>query len=162
MNVNTNTKSSSSSNGFTIIEVALVLAIAGLIFLVVFLALPALQNSQKDTERKQVIGSLVSGLTNYESDNPAYGGALWSYESHLPNYAKLPTGYTITFGPAHFTLPPTLPTTTNIVAATYSTCGSNTTSSTTVSGLFVITRQQNEAAFAIRLSNGSYYCKDVQ
>ena len=33
------------AKGFTIIEVALVLAIAGLIFLVVFLALPALQRS---------------------------------------------------------------------------------------------------------------------
>ncbi|MCL2869540.1 prepilin-type N-terminal cleavage/methylation domain-containing protein, partial [Candidatus Saccharibacteria bacterium] len=32
--------------GFTIIEVVLVLAIAGLIFLMVFIALPALQRSQ--------------------------------------------------------------------------------------------------------------------
>ena len=38
--------------GFTIIEVVLVLAIAGLIFLMVFLALPALQRSQRDTQRK--------------------------------------------------------------------------------------------------------------
>ena len=38
--------------GFTIIEVVLVLAIAGLIFLMVFIALPALQRSQRDTERR--------------------------------------------------------------------------------------------------------------
>jgi prepilin-type N-terminal cleavage/methylation domain-containing protein len=37
------------AHGFTIIEVVLVLAIAGLIFLIVFLALPALQRSQRDT-----------------------------------------------------------------------------------------------------------------
>lgn len=42
-------------NGFTIIEVVLVLAVAGLIFLMVFLALPALQRSQRDTQRKSEI-----------------------------------------------------------------------------------------------------------
>ena len=64
-----------SQHGFTIIEVALVLAIAGLIFLVVFLALPALQNSQKDTARKQDVGRVVSALQQYEADN---GGSLSS------------------------------------------------------------------------------------
>ncbi len=38
--------------GFTIIEVVLVLAIAGLIFLMVFIALPALQRAQRDSQRK--------------------------------------------------------------------------------------------------------------
>ena len=38
--------------GFTIIEVVLVLAIAALIFLMIFIALPALQRSQRDTARK--------------------------------------------------------------------------------------------------------------
>ena len=56
-------------NGFTIIEVALVLAIAGLIFLVVFLALPALQNSQKDTARREDVGRVISALQSYETDN---------------------------------------------------------------------------------------------
>ena len=57
------------AKGFTIIEVALVLAIAGLIFLVVFLALPALQKSQRDTARRQDAGRIVSGLQNCMSDN---------------------------------------------------------------------------------------------
>lgn len=39
--------------GFIIIEVVLVLTIAGLVFLMVFLALLALQRSQRDTLRKQ-------------------------------------------------------------------------------------------------------------
>ena len=34
--------------GFTIIEVVLVLAIAGLIFLAIFITLPALQRAQRD------------------------------------------------------------------------------------------------------------------
>lgn len=56
-------------DGFTIIEVALVLAIAGLIFLVVFIAWPALQNSQQDTARRQDVGRVVSALEQYNVDN---------------------------------------------------------------------------------------------
>ena len=41
-----------NKKGFTIIEVVLVLAIAGLIFLMVFLALPALQRSQRNQQYK--------------------------------------------------------------------------------------------------------------
>ena len=46
--------------GFTIIEVVLVLAIAGLIFLMVFIALPALQSSQRDTARNLEAGLLAN------------------------------------------------------------------------------------------------------
>ena len=42
-----------NKKGFTIIEIVLVLAIAGLIFLMIFVALPALQRSQRDTQRKK-------------------------------------------------------------------------------------------------------------
>ena len=56
-------------NGFTIIEVVLVLAVAGLIFLMVFLALPALQRSQRDTQRKSEIASLKAAITQYRANN---------------------------------------------------------------------------------------------
>jgi len=55
--------------GFTIIEVVLVLAIAGLIFLIVFLALPQLQQSRRDTQRKSDLGLLMSSLETYASNN---------------------------------------------------------------------------------------------
>jgi len=55
--------------GFTIIEVVLVLAIAGLIFLMVFLALPALQSSQRDGARKTDAGTIASAITNFSSNN---------------------------------------------------------------------------------------------
>jgi prepilin-type N-terminal cleavage/methylation domain-containing protein len=58
-----------NTKGFTIIEVVLVLAIAGLIFLVVFLALPALQRSQRDTQRKSDLGKFMSQVTSYQSNN---------------------------------------------------------------------------------------------
>ena len=58
-----------SYKGFTIIEVVLVLAIAGLIFLMVFVALPALQRSQRDTQRKDDMGRLITAIQNYQSSN---------------------------------------------------------------------------------------------
>ncbi len=67
-----------NQKGFTIIEVVLVLAIAGLIFLTVFLALPALQKSQNDNRRKQELGQVISALQNYKADTghyPSLGGS---------------------------------------------------------------------------------------
>lgn len=58
-----------NKKGFTIIEVVLVLAIAGLIFLMVFIALPALQRSQRDAQRKEDIGKVLSQLQQYQSNN---------------------------------------------------------------------------------------------
>ncbi len=55
--------------GFTIIEVVLVLAIAGLIFLVVFLALPQLQKSQRDEQRRADVGRVVAAVNTYKSNN---------------------------------------------------------------------------------------------
>lgn len=64
-----NTNARQKQKGFTIIEVVLVLAIAGLIFLIVFLALPQLQKSRRDTQRKNDVGRVLSALENYASNN---------------------------------------------------------------------------------------------
>ena len=57
-----------NKKGFTIIEVVLVLAVAGLIFLMVFLALPALQRAQRDAARKQAIANIASQIITYYSN----------------------------------------------------------------------------------------------
>lgn len=56
-------------NGFTIIEVALVLAIAGLIFLMVFIALPQLQRQQRDSRRRDDILSFLETVKKYQTNN---------------------------------------------------------------------------------------------
>lgn len=56
-------------NGFTIIEVVLVLAIAALIFLMIFVALPALQRGQRDTARKNDANTVVSALNSWTSNH---------------------------------------------------------------------------------------------
>ena len=55
--------------GFTIIEVSLVLAIAGLIFLMVFIALPQLQRQQRDSRRRDDILSFLETVKKYQTNN---------------------------------------------------------------------------------------------
>ena len=57
------------NNGFTIIETMIVLAIAGLIMLIVFLAVPALQRASRNTSRKNDAGNILTAIGNFVSNN---------------------------------------------------------------------------------------------
>ena len=59
--------------GFTIIEIMIVLAIAGLILLIVFLAVPALQRNSRNTQRKNDVSALLGGVNEFTSNS---GGTL--------------------------------------------------------------------------------------
>lgn len=64
------------TKGFTIIEVVLVLAIAGLIFLMVFLALPALQRTQKNNALRSEVTRVMSLAVDYRANsNGSYVGS---------------------------------------------------------------------------------------
>lgn len=58
-----------AKKGFTIIEVVLVLAIAALIFVMVFIALPALQSSQRNTQRKSDLSRIAAQISQYQSSS---------------------------------------------------------------------------------------------
>lgn len=77
-----NVQQKNKLKGFTIIEVVLVLAIAALIFLMVFIALPALQRSQRDTQRKNDLGRVQTAIQNFQSNN----------RNRLPTDAELTGG----------------------------------------------------------------------
>jgi prepilin-type N-terminal cleavage/methylation domain-containing protein len=83
--------------GFTIIEVVLVLAIAGLIFLMVFIALPALQRNQRDTQRRQDYANLSSAVTGFTTNNngklPTGTGTSTMKATDLNADGKDPDGY---------------------------------------------------------------------
>ena len=85
----------SQKKGFTIIEVVLVLAIAGLIFLMVFIALPALQRSQRDTQRREDMARFLSQLNQYQANNggkvPGEGSAaaVGPWNTFINNYLKV-------------------------------------------------------------------------
>ena len=81
-----------NKKGFTIIEVVLVLAIAGLIFAMVFIALPALQRSQRDQSRKNDISTVAAAINNWNSANRNGGTfneeSLRKYVEKLDQYDK--------------------------------------------------------------------------
>lgn len=58
-----------NNKGFTIIEVLIVLAIAGLILLVVFLAVPALQRNARNTQRKSDVSSVLGSVSEFVANN---------------------------------------------------------------------------------------------
>jgi prepilin-type N-terminal cleavage/methylation domain-containing protein len=62
-------KTHKPKNGFTIIEIMIVLAIAGLIMLIVFLAVPALQRSARNTQRKNDAAAISAAIANYVDNN---------------------------------------------------------------------------------------------
>lgn len=57
------------TEGFTIIEVLIVLAIAGLIILIVLLAVPALQRNARNTQRKGDIGKALALVSEFSNNN---------------------------------------------------------------------------------------------
>lgn len=57
------------NKGFTIIEVLIVLAIAGLILLVVFLAVPALQRNSRNTQLRSAVSTIAGGFNEYVANN---------------------------------------------------------------------------------------------
>lgn len=59
----------SNNKGFTIIEVMIVLAIAGLIILIVLLAIPALQRNGRNTAIKNDAAAVAAALNEFKSNN---------------------------------------------------------------------------------------------
>lgn len=85
-------------DGFTIIEVLIVLAIAGLIMLIVFLAVPALQRNARNTSRKSDIGSLASAISEYVNNND---GELPTTSGNCGSSANCP--FIVNWKPGYYT-----------------------------------------------------------
>lgn len=58
-----------NQSGFTIIEVLIVLAIAGLIMVAVFTAVPALQRSSRNNDRKSSSSQVIASISSYVANN---------------------------------------------------------------------------------------------
>jgi prepilin-type N-terminal cleavage/methylation domain-containing protein len=58
-----------STKGFTIIEVMIVLAIAGLIMLIIFLVIPHANQVKRDYARKRFVNYVASELAAYKNSN---------------------------------------------------------------------------------------------
>lgn len=58
-----------NNGGFTIIETLIVLAIAGIIMLIVFAAIPALNRSSRNNQRRQDINSILQAVSHFQLNN---------------------------------------------------------------------------------------------
>jgi prepilin-type N-terminal cleavage/methylation domain-containing protein len=147
-----------NESGFTIIEVVLVLAIAGLIFLIVFLALPQLQRSRRDTQRKNDAGRMLAALENAAGNSngnyPTSNTLLTAWET-----AYLTTGeYNDPDGPAYNPTWAT-PTAATINGATAGTVwiGNSTCGATGVPAA----GGTRDISVTMKLEDG-FYCQDNQ
>lgn len=82
--------------GFTLIEIVLVLAIAGLLLVIVFLAVSGAQKSRRDTQRKNDLSRYAAQLESYASNNSGtyptvaqLGTAVWT--PYIPSNFNDPT-----------------------------------------------------------------------
>ena len=124
-------------SGFTIIEVLIVLAIAGLILLVVFLAVPALQRNSRNTQAKNAASAILGAVSEFSNNN---GGQLPTTVAVAGNTvtftgaagttqstAKVQAGYTVSLG----TTMPGANVTGSFVVNTNHNCNNNAFSTTT-------------------------------
>lgn len=71
------------TEGFTIIEVMIVLVIAAVILLIVFLAVPALQRNSKNNQRKSDVSRIAAAVAEYASNS---AGALPDNNTDINSY----------------------------------------------------------------------------
>ena len=144
-----------NSKGFTIIEVVLVLAIAGLIFLMVFVALPSLQRSQRDTSRKNDVGAIMSAVTAYSSNNRGNlptTAQLASYVNDIITNSSITSEVVVNEASGSSFTPPDG----QVMIRKSVTCG---TSSST--GQTFLTGTIRQFAVVVKLESGnSYYCQN--
>lgn len=86
------------NKGFTIIEVLIVLAIAGLIILIVFLAVPALQRNSRNNQRRNDAARISSAVVEYINNTsgalPGTWGNIKPYIGTMSFYTSLPADAT--------------------------------------------------------------------
>jgi len=124
--------SSRRREGFTLIEVMIVLAIAGLILLVVFLAVPALQRNARNTTRREDTGNILAAVNEYVANN---NGSLPSGVSGSGSSLTVGTGATVNTVPVtmgYYTYSAT-----NITVTAQATYG--TTNNTTTDTVAIVT-----------------------
>ncbi len=84
--------------GFTIIEVMIVLVIAAVILLIVFLAVPALQRNSRNTQRRNDVSNYLAAVNEWSNNNngatpvtASLSGANGINDLAKPGFYTLPT-----------------------------------------------------------------------
>jgi len=143
-----------SEKGFTIIEVVLVLAIAGLIFLMVFIALPALQRNQRDTARKSDVSTVAAGVTQYTGNNRGAFPTTAQLASYVKDVSDNTTTVTVKTTAGGQTISPNDG---EIIITQKSKCGAATGASI---ALTTGTTRQYTVVTKLESGGGAPYCQD--
>ena len=144
------------NKGFTIIEVVLVLAIAGLIFLMVFIALPAMQRGQRDQARKNDVSLVATAVSNYTGSNrgkwPADNKTLQEFTDELSQNSEKEKVTINTSKPTSVS-----PKESEITVYTSMKCGeSSKTDQTLTAG----SRRQFVVVTKLEAGGGAYFCQE--
>lgn len=145
------------SKGFTIIEVLIVLAIAGLIMLIVFLAVPALNRNARNTQRRDDVAALMAifaeNLNNNNSTLPATctgaSATCWAKDAKVSIIDNQSANVAWT---KNASAPATAPTNTNVdlvIIQNYLKCSSGVATTTGASSRSVA------AIFAVETASGT-------
>ena len=152
MNITTRLR---NQTGFTIVEVVLVLAIAGLIFLIVFLALPQLQKSRRDTQRRSDVGRVLAQLEQYSANN----NGNYPAESCSTTATQF-GGFLTTYFEAGEINDPSTGNTYSCATGTGGTTPADNTLYYDLSGVCSGTSSGRSAAVRVKLESGGVYCQD--
>jgi prepilin-type N-terminal cleavage/methylation domain-containing protein len=157
------------AEGFTIIEVMIVLAIAGLIMVIVFIAVPQLQRNQRDNARQNTANRVESEMETFAGNNqgqyPVDGAAGVRYTAFVSNYynaanfqktnPKTGANYTLGFAAAIGTNP------TPNQMLIYRDANCNGENAQVITGGTFGSVSTRSIAVRLQLDNGStYYCVD--
>jgi prepilin-type N-terminal cleavage/methylation domain-containing protein len=124
----------SNNKGFTIVEVLIVLAIAGVILATILLAVPALQRNSRNTQVKQAATALVAGAQEYASANNgaapttasfATPTVTWGATTNTQTKTTVAGGITVVYSAGSGTIPTTFSANT-VYLITGAVCSGNT------------------------------------
>lgn len=91
------------TDGFTIIEVLIVLAIAALIMLIVFIAVPALQRNARNNEIRNKASRLATATVEFKTNANGKPPTSTEHKATLINMASMLSTDTIEFAPGSVT-----------------------------------------------------------
>lgn len=144
-------KLQNNEKGFTIIEVLIVLAIAGLILLIVFLAVPALQRNSRNTSARNEAATALGAVNEFVANNNGKAPAASVSGTANSDAAKVwgnVKAQQLTSISIEAETAATVPTTSNAVIALNAKCASPT-STVDATGRGAITAAGSARQFAI-------------
>ncbi len=148
---------SKRDEGFTLVEIVIVLAIVGLIFVIIFLAVTAAQRGQRDTARKDNVNRAVAGAQQLLGNSQTV-----TVGSCAATCASIMSG-SVAINPPITSVNTAVQTTDLTIMSWVADAAATKTDACYDADATHTYGTQNggtTAAFGVKLEGGGYYCKD--